>query len=306
MNGDRAALREAAVALRRQGKSRRQIAQALGIRGNNVLDELLDGEPPPEWTKRPRAKDDLRVKARELRAQGWTYRQIANALGVSIGSCSLWLRDMPPPSRPEPGSYEQERVAAAWRARWEGILERREISRQQTKLQAGREIGDLSRRDLIMAAAIAYWCEGSKDKSYARREQVIFMNSDPRLIRLFSRFLDAVGVENERRVYRLHIHETGDVEASTRYWAALLGVPLERFTKPTIKRHSPKTNRKNLRDEYRGCLQISVRQSAELYRRIEGWVTGTIVGAERTNLAAGEPTVGDWRLVRVPGRSAVG
>jgi hypothetical protein len=108
--------------------------------------------------------------------------------------------------------------------------------------------------------------------------------------RLFSRFLAAVDVETERRVYRLHIHETADLDAATRYWAAVLNVPAERFAKPVIKRHKPKTNRKNLRDEYRGCLQITVHDSAELYRRIEGWVTGTIVGAEAANLAAREPS----------------
>jgi hypothetical protein len=70
MNTSLAELREQAIALRRVGKSRRQIMEILGIRNNDVLTDALRGEPPPEWTRRPNAKDDLRAKARELRSQG--------------------------------------------------------------------------------------------------------------------------------------------------------------------------------------------------------------------------------------------
>ncbi|MGH3326570.1 MAG: hypothetical protein ACRDPT_02010 [Streptomycetales bacterium] len=302
-------LRERAVALRRQGRSRRQIREALGVT-NWELGDWLRGVPAPEWTKRPRAKDDLRDKARELRSQGWTYRQIARGLGVSMSTCSLWLRDMPLPP-PEPGSYEQERVAAMWRARWERVLVRREQERQRTKLAASREVGLVDRRLLILVGAIAYWCEGSKDKPYERREQVRFINSDPLLIGLFCRFLDAVAVDLGRRRYHVHIHETADLEAATTYWADLVGIPAEAFAKPVIKRHSPKTNRRNLRENYRGCLQITVLQSAELYRQIDGWATGLMLGAQRAEIARGAPldevadSVEHWRMSHVT-RSAVG
>src|SRR4029077_13275178 len=44
-----AALRERVIQLRRQGKSRRQIKEVLGIIGNSTLDRLLQAEPlPPE------------------------------------------------------------------------------------------------------------------------------------------------------------------------------------------------------------------------------------------------------------------
>jgi hypothetical protein len=90
-----ALLKERAVTLRRQGKSRRQIKQILGPIRNATLDEALRGEPSPEWTRRPNAKDDLRARARELRAQGLDYEEITDAVGVSKGSVSLWVRDLP-------------------------------------------------------------------------------------------------------------------------------------------------------------------------------------------------------------------
>src|SRR5215469_12781646 len=87
-------LRDQAITLRRAGKSRREIKEILGV-GNSTLDPALRGEPPPLWTLRPRAKDELHAKARELRAGGATYDEIAAEPGVSKGSVSLWVRDMP-------------------------------------------------------------------------------------------------------------------------------------------------------------------------------------------------------------------
>lgn len=76
-------LREQAIALRRAGHSRREIKALLGITSNATLDRALRGEPPPEWTRRPNAKDEVRARARELRSQGLDYEEIVAALGVS-------------------------------------------------------------------------------------------------------------------------------------------------------------------------------------------------------------------------------
>jgi transposase-like protein len=48
----------------------------------------------PDRLRRPRAKDELRAAAVEMRQAGATYDQIAAELGVSTSSCSLWLRDV--------------------------------------------------------------------------------------------------------------------------------------------------------------------------------------------------------------------
>src|ERR1700733_16286074 len=81
-------LRERAIALRRAGRPRREIKEILGIGSNQTLNEALQGEPPPDWTRRPRAKDALRARARELREQGLDYDDIAASLGVSKSSVS--------------------------------------------------------------------------------------------------------------------------------------------------------------------------------------------------------------------------
>ncbi|MBL1082100.1 hypothetical protein JK359_08910 [Streptomyces actinomycinicus] len=269
-------LRNRAVALRRAGYSLRQIRDELKIFNNDVLNRLVKGEPPPEWTKRPRAKDDLREKARELRLQGWTYDQIEVELGCSRSSVSLWVRDLP---RPKPRYTPEEQVALMQ----EGLARRRaaeDDKREERKLAAREDLADLTDRELFVAGVALYWAEGSKSKPYDRRERAVFVNSDPGVIRTYLAWLDLLGVDRERLNFRLLIHESADVAAAHRFWAAVAGIDTSVFAKPTLKKHNPKTVRKNTGDDYHGCLVVVVARSAHLYNRIEGWWNGIVAQAE--------------------------
>ncbi|MEU9442142.1 hypothetical protein AB0D42_14715 [Streptomyces sp. NPDC048304] len=270
-------LRERAVALRRAGLSRRQIRDRLHVDNNDILNRLLEGEPPPEWTKRPNAKDDLRDKARELRLQGWTYDRIQVELGCSKSSISLWVRDLPQPERRPPS--EQARLAA--RKRWEHELAVRDEERRLTKASAEQEIGELSDRELFMAGIALYWAERSKDKPYDRRENVIFVNSDPDVIELYLAWLDLLGVARDRLRFNVMIHENADIADAERFWADLVSADRSAFNKTSLKKHNPKTVRLNVGENYRGCLAIRVSQGADLYRRIEGWWSGMVVAAKQ-------------------------
>jgi transposase len=269
------ARREQAIALRRAGKSRREIKEILGVGSNATLNELLEGEPPLESTRRPNAKDDLHAKARLLREQGYDYKRIAAELGVSKSSVSLWVRDLPRPARL---SYEECRKRAAEGASryWETERRVREAKREATRVAAAADIGSLNQRELFIAGAIAYWCEGAKNKPHFRHDRVVFMNSDPGLIMFFLRFLDAAGIGRDRLIYRVQIHESADVAAAEQFWLALTGATPDQFRQATLKRHNPKTVRKNVGSNYRGCLRIDVRRSSRLYHQIEGWVRAAL------------------------------
>src|SRR5712692_6568728 len=126
-------LRDEAVTLRRAGLSRREIRAILGV-GNDRLAEALKGEPPPPWTRRPRAKDDLREEARNLRAKGLSYNQIASKIGVSKSSVSLWVRD---PELPRLSEEEcRRRKAEASRRYWARERPLRDAKRQATRSAA--------------------------------------------------------------------------------------------------------------------------------------------------------------------------
>ena len=270
-------LKARALELRRQGNSRRQIKQILGPMSNTTLNEALAGEPPPEWTRRPNAKDELRAKARELRGQGMDYEEIAAAIGVAKSSVSLWVRDLPTPARL---SYAESRKRSAEGARryWATEGPARETRRAAPRAAAAGQIGDLTDRELLIAGAIAYWCEGTKSKPYRRSERVVFTNSDPSLIRFFLLFLKKAGTGIENLTLRVHIHENADAQAAELFWIKMTGAKREQFLAPVLKRHNPKTARKNTGESYHGCLRIDVKRSSDLYRKIEGWAAAAMSG----------------------------
>ncbi|MYT30941.1 MULTISPECIES: hypothetical protein [unclassified Streptomyces] len=272
---DYEALRPHAVALRRAGLSRRQIRDRLGPLGDGALTDLLEGEPPPEWTKRPNAKDDVREQARALRRAGRTYDEIVAELGVSKSSVSLWVRDLPKPTK-SPEAMHQMREA-----RWAPYREARDRQIAETKAAAKKEIGTLTDRELFLVGVGLYWAEGGKSKPYDRREKVVFVNSDPGMIQVYLAWLRLLGVEDWQLRFTVMIHESADVAAAERYWADLVGVEVTTLGKTTLKKHNPKTVRKNVGEGYHGCLTVRVLQCTELYRRIEGWWYGIVLGAER-------------------------
>ncbi|GHH02320.1 hypothetical protein Srubr_70920 [Streptomyces rubradiris] len=96
-------------------------------------------------------------------------------------------------------------------------------------------------------------------------------------------WLDLLRVERERLRFNVMIHENADIEGAERYWADLIGADTSAFNKTTLKKHNPKTVRKNTGDAYRGCLVIKVLKGAELYRRIEGWWCGIVGAATSTD-----------------------
>lgn len=259
-----------AVQLRLAGLSRSQIADSLGLRsGGQQLSSWLQGAPPPSWTRRPRAKDDLREIAVAMRKEGRSYREIREVVGVAKSTLSLWLRDIPL-------TDDQQRALALRgpRGAWKRALAVRASAAQRRariQTEARAQITHLSESELFVAGVVAYWAEGTKNKPWRTGTRVRFLNSDERMIRLFLRWLELVGVTRDRVFFRLQIHESADVEAALRYWTACLEVDEAQFLNTSLKRHNPKTVRNNVGQTYHGCLCVEVRRSAELNLRIDGW-----------------------------------
>ena len=271
-------LGERARDMRGAGLSRRQIISQLGV-GEDLLTQLLSGIDVPSTLRRPRAKDGLRAQAVALRTAGASYGQIAAQLGVSTSSCSLWLRHLPrPEADPQLAVLGQARRLAAARARAARDRAVRDSAADQVRAEAAASLGDITSRDLVLAAAVSYWCEGAKRKPWNRTERVAWMNSDPVLVRLFLEGLAQLRVSTERLSLRLHIHENADEEASRRWWSEQTGVALRQFRSSTIKRHNPRTRRGNVGEGYHGCLCVNVLGSRGLYQVFDGLVQGLATG----------------------------
>jgi hypothetical protein len=265
-------VRDEAIALRLAGKSVREIKDVLGPVGKRTLSAALKGTPPADWTHRPNAKDDLRDQARELRTQGLSYNEIVAELGVSKSSVSLWVRDIPCPER---FAYVHSERRLEGLRKFNKTRSARHAAESET---AAAEIGELTDRELLIAGAIAYWCEGAKNKPNHKANRVSFINSDPKLIAFFLRFLAIAEVNPDDLVLRVYIHENADPGAAQRFWLAITGTKPEQFRSPVLKHHNPKTLRTNVGEDYHGCLRVDVRRSAVLYRKIEGWAAAAMTG----------------------------
>jgi DNA-binding CsgD family transcriptional regulator len=266
---------EEAVAMRLAGKSRSEIAAALGLKsGGGVLSRWLKGVPAPAWTLRPNAKDDLRERAVAMRKDGLSYREIRDQLGVSKSTLSLWLRDVVLTAEQRDRLLELKKQGSSRAGR---TMQARRMARQAaTRAAAAAQIPAVAESELFVAGVVAYWAEGSKAKPWRPGERFCFVNSDAEMITLMLRWLELIGVSRDRLILRLSIHESADVEAAEAHWRQVTGVGVDQFRKATLKRHNPKTVRKNIGEDYHGCLVVNVRRSTELNRQIAGWWAGII------------------------------
>lgn len=228
--------------------------------------------PAPEWTRRPRAKDELHETAVAMRKEGRSYREIQAEVGVSKSTLSLWLRDVPLTEDQQRALDLRCPEAATRRAK--AIRASAAQRRARVQAEACAQISALSESELFVAGVVAYWAEGAKNKPWRFGTRVWFMNSDPRMIQLFLRWLALVGVTYDQIAFRLQIHESADVEDALRFWTETLAVERTSFLNTSLKRHNPRTVRSNVGETYHGCVCVEVRRSSDLNLQIDGWCEG--------------------------------
>lgn len=178
-----------------------------------------------------RGKVAERERARELRAQGWTYKEIVAELGVSRSSVSLWVRDV----EFDQSAWEERARANFWkgnqgaRRRGPNKLARARQAEIDQLLAEGRErIGRLTEKEFLVAGTALYAGEGDK------RDRVVkFANSDPRMIDFFLAWLRRFFPVDESRLrLRLYLHQGLDLVAAMEFWSQLTGIPITQFGKP--------------------------------------------------------------------------
>lgn len=279
--------RAAAEALRRQGRTYKEIQQELGV-SKSSLSLWLRDLPGPTAEQRaalanpsaaePEERDEPvgdRGIARALRGDGWLLREIAEELGASVAAVARWCEGLPVPPRASHG-HRPDELARLVEAYWSVERQRRAAMRRAEIETVRARVPHIDDTVLDLIVATAYWCEGGKRKPWRATERLDFINSDPHLVGLFLEWLRRRACGLDRWRLALSIHESADVPAATRFWADVVGCDVSAFRPPTLKRHNPKTVRHNTGEQYVGCLAISVRQSRPLYREIEGLWTGIV------------------------------
>jgi hypothetical protein len=114
-------------------------------------------------------------------------------------------------------------------AAWPNKLQRRKQAEIDPLTAEGRTcIGELSKRDLLIAGAALYAGEGSKTDGAVK-----FANSDARMIGLFlAWFRHIYAVDESGLRVHLYLHAGLDLDAAVAFWSEVTAVPAAQFYKP--------------------------------------------------------------------------
>jgi len=176
-------------------------------------------------------------KARKLRKQNFSYREIGKILNVPDTAVGRWCFKI----KAGKGHFLRE------------IKRNQKIRREITKKERAfikAKANKINQGEAKLLAALLYWCEGSK---YPTASRVDFVNSDERMMKTFI-FLLRKGFNLNEKKFRVHlqIHDTHNFEKIKQLWSKLLGIPEKQFLKPTITKPTGKRHR----DNYNGTCTL--------------------------------------------------
>lgn len=222
-----------------------------------------------------RSKSVEKEKAIKLRKKGYSYSEILKSVGVSRSTLSEWLRHV------SISNTQIDRLRSKnEQARKLGsiALKNKRIEKSENIIkQSIREIGKIDTNTLRVIGATLYWAEGSKQNEHEPSKELIFTNSDPRMIRIYILWLSrCLSVKNDDIKFEIYIHETygNSPTELSEYWSKATGFTPDRLTKVYFKKNKVKSYRKNRGDNYYGVLRITVKKSTDLNRKVMGWIEG--------------------------------
>lgn len=210
---------------------------------------------------KPREKKQALI----LRKKGLSYSEILETVPVAQATLSLWLRHIQL-TTPQVKRLKNVSQGAGARARRQQRLDKQAELAEHVE----DEIEKLLLDPFFMFGVALYWAEGNKTKPWNISPNLGFSNSDERTILImrlwFQKFFN---LELSDFKYRLHIHETANIASAKRKWANLLEIPVDKLS-VTLKKHKVKKHYEN--NDYKGLIQMGIRRSTWILRRIELWI----------------------------------
>jgi len=184
-------------------------------------------------------KRETREQARQLRTQGISIITIAKELGVAKSSVSQWVRDIEL-TRAQIEALKQNQHCSPAQLKGSKTNYTKAIAQRKLWQEEGRAKAH-ENHDLHRVGCMLYWAEGSKG-----RNNIMFANSDPEMMKLFIRFLREelhIPEKDFIVVLHCHTHDTAEWERITHYWLGILGLTQRNMRNINVKQGSD--SRKN-------------------------------------------------------------
>ena len=219
------------------------------------------------------AKFKEKLKVQNLRKEGYSVRYITNLLKVSKSSVSIWCRDIQL-TEAQQRILVKKQKSGMLKAQLKAAELKRKNRLDSTEVQRQKgiaEVGELTDREFFTAGIGIYWGEGSKGEG-----STSIANSDPQviifMIEWFKRFAEVKKSDFacQLSINEIYIDQTDKIE---KYWSKTIGIPLNQFTKASIKHVNNKKTYLNSKIHI-GTLRLQIYKSTNLRRRILGWIEG--------------------------------
>lgn len=219
------------------------------------------------------AKSKQKIEAQKLRHEGESIKNIANKIGVSTSTVSLWSRDI---------RLTKEQILQLEKNSRDPFYGRRlTYSQKQQNARITKEnriindskklVGRLTQRDLFIAGTALYWAEGFK-----KDKMVGFANTDPEMIRFFLNWVKN-SLEADSKLIKLRVgineHHRYREKEIQEYWSKITEIPFSSFYKPYYQKVIWKKEYEHP-EEYFGTLRIRILKSTDLLRKIRGLIEG--------------------------------
>lgn len=184
---------------------------------------------------------EKQARAREMRAEAATLREICEELGCSKSSASKWTQGVEFTPKPRSRGNSVTRPHPLHLRKLDEIEECRQW--------AITTVGDLSDRDLLMAGIGLYAGDGAKAGTAVK-----FANNDPDLVGVFCRWLRLFFEIDETRLrVQLYLHDGLDLGSAIDHWSDITAIPRRQFTKPY--RATPDATIRHSKHEF-GCAHV--------------------------------------------------
>jgi hypothetical protein len=212
--------------------------------------------------------------ALKLRLKGNSEGEIKKALGIPKSTLSSWFKNLTLPLKARKLLEKKGRMT---RKHLMDFNRRRTLliksENKNIKEKSLKDIGQLSKRELMLIGAALYWGEGYRIEIQKHSPTISFANSDPNMAVLFLRFLrEILRIPEEKIRPRVQIFGNIEPKDAVKFWSRILLISPTRFhVYLAVSRAGSGKRPKNFLPF--GTLQINVCDRANAFR-IQGWING--------------------------------
>ena len=157
-------------------------------------------------------------RIRYLRSRGYSIPEISNELSVSKTTVLRYIKDTE--ILPE--------FLSDWAEKRGGSRKRKLLKESQIYEETKLYLSNLSSKEKLLLISALYWAEGNK-------KDLLFINSDPNLIKVFLEGLrEYFDIHEDRIKANIRIHLGTDEERCLDYWSELTRIPRCNFQRTEI------------------------------------------------------------------------